>query len=486
VIILWAVTGAVLLLALALAGLTLRLSQGITNLLQPTAFYALMTFHGIGMVGVALLVVAALFWYIMSKSLPLSPAVMHVMYVLSLVGVLLITVSCVVGFGTGWTFLYPLPSTPGPLPGWPTWAAGLFLIGLALVVVAYLLWCLDFLRAGISRFGGVGRLLGVDILLGKVEPGPETTDPAIIAGTVVAVGGVAAALPGALVVVLMLINLFTGWTFSALLAKNLIFFAGHMLVNVQIYTGAGIIYALLPGYVGRSWKASRVLVFAWLVALMFVMLAFFHHLYQDFAQPEGLQVVGEIASFGVAFPPIVVTILSGIMLVYRSGMRWTTAPIYLYAALAGWAIGGWGAEMGDATPLANQFFHNTVWVPAHFHTYMALGVIPFILGAVYHVMPEITGRQMSERLGRLAATLVLAGGWVLVLLWYAEGTLSQPRRYPITLPSLEDLSRAAAGAAVVVAIGALLIFFDFGRTMLGPRGARASRTLPAGYASPSA
>ncbi|HEY9286628.1 MAG TPA: cbb3-type cytochrome c oxidase subunit I [Candidatus Dormibacteraeota bacterium] len=427
----WLVTGAVVLLLLALGGLLMRSSQAF-GLASPRVFYGLLTFHGAGMVGTALMVLAAVYWYVMRKALPLSVAVMRVVYVVFMVGAVLIIASTLTGFGTGWTFLYPLPAIPGPSPGWPVWGAVLFLVGLALVVVAYTIWCLDFLRAGLSRFGSLGRLLGVDLLFSNIQPGPATTDPSIVAGTVVAIGGVVAAIPGAIVVILELLNIFIpDFKPSALLAKNLIFFAGHMLVNVQIYTGAGLAYALLPIYARRPWKASKVLVAGWLVAVVFVMLAFFHHLYQDFAQPNGVQVIGEIASFGVAFPPIVVTIFGAVLLVYRSGMRWNAAPMFLYAAFAGWAIGGWAAEVGDATPVINQYFHNTVWVPAHFHTYMALGVILFLLGGVYHVMPEITGRSMSETIGRRAGALVLIGGW-------GPGHLLVHRRHDEPAASLPD------------------------------------------------
>jgi cytochrome c oxidase subunit 1 len=464
----WLVTGAVLLLVLAVLGVLLRTSQAAQNLVPPAVFYAGMTLHGIGMVGVALTVIAAVFWYVMSKALPLSAAVMRAVYLLTGTGVVLILLATLFGYATGWTFLYPLPQRPGPV-GWPTWTSSLFLVGLALVVVAFTLWSLDFLRAGIKRFGGLGRMLGLDILTGKRKPGPDTTDPSIIAGTVVAIGGIAAAPPGALVVILMLIGLVNpNFSFSALLGKNLIFFAGHMLVNIQIYVGAALAYALLPEYTKRPWKASRVLVTAWLVTLVFVMVAFFHHMYQDFAQPTAVQVIGNIASYGVAFPPIVVTIFGGLLLVYRSGIRWSAAPLFIYAAFGGWAIGGFAAVI-DSTPSVNQYLHNTLWVPAHFHTYMALGVVFFMLGGVYHVMPDLTGRSMNETLGRRAAWLLIAGGWGLVALWYVAGAFSGPRRYAITLPDLAFTAWIGAGFAALALVGAVIVFTDFTRTVLGGR-----------------
>ncbi|HEX9311786.1 MAG TPA: cbb3-type cytochrome c oxidase subunit I [Actinomycetota bacterium] len=472
---LWLATGGTLLVVLALAGLLLRITQGF-GLLSPRWFYAFLTLHGTGMVGVALTTIAAAYWYVMSKALPLSPKVMFVVYLLTLVGALWIVAATLIGrFGTGWTFLYPLPSTPGPVPGWSGWAAAVFLVGLALVVVAFALWSLDFLRAGIVRFGGLGRMLGLDIVSGKRSAGPDTTDPSIIAGTVVAIGGVAAAVPGAVIVGLELANLAApSFTFSALLAKNLIFFAGHMLVNVQIYLGAGLVYAILPEYAKRPWKASRVLVIAWLVTALFVMLAFFHHLYQDFAQPDALQVVGNVASFGVGFPPIVVTIFGGVLLVFRSGIRWTAAPIFLYAGLAGWAIGGFAAEI-DASPGVNQYLHNTLWVPAHFHTYMALGVVLFILGAVYHIVPRLTGKGLSETLGRAAAWPIILGGWGLVAAWYASGVDSLPRRYAISLPGFQYMAKIGSVFAAIVAVGVLVVFWDFARILTGRGlGARAA------------
>jgi cytochrome c oxidase subunit 1 len=110
-----------------------------------------------------------------------------------------------------------------------------------------------------------------------------------------------------------------------------------------------------------------------------------------------------------------------------------------------------------------------VWVPAHFHTYMALGVVFFLIGAVYHVLPEVTGRALSDRLGMRAAPLVILGGWGLVSMWYLAGVLGQPRRYPSTLPGLEGTAAAGAGFAALAALGVLLLFGDFVRAVTGRR-----------------
>ena len=39
----------------------------------------------------------------------------------------------------------------------------------------------------------------------------------------------------------------------------------------------------------------------------------------------------------------------------------------------------------------NSRFHNTLWVPAHFHSYFLMGVVLMILGTVWHVLQQATG-----------------------------------------------------------------------------------------------
>ncbi|MGH3798253.1 MAG: cbb3-type cytochrome c oxidase subunit I [Pseudonocardiaceae bacterium] len=465
---LWLGTTGLLLVVLALLGLLLRLTQA-WGVLPDMWFYAILTLHGTGMVAVVLMALASVVWYLVRDQLPLSVRVNALVYVLAVVGSVLVVITTVIGhFGTGWTFLYPLPTHPGPLPGWnPGWTWP-FLIGLALVVVAYAIWCIDFLRAGIARFGNPGKLLGFDILTGKAQPGdPGTTNSTIIAGAVMAITGIFTALPGAIIVALMLANAADpAFVLNALVAKELIFFTGHMLVNFDIYLGAAIAYSVLPHYAKRPWKASRAVVGVLILTLFLIMLPYFHHLYMDFAQPVGLAILGQVGSYGSAIPVAVVTVFGGLLLVYRSGMRWRPAPLFIFAGFVGWIIGGVGALI-DSTPAVNQYYHNTLWVPAHFHTYMALGAVLFLLGGVFHIVPDIVGQSLSDRIGKIAAVFILVGGWGVVGVFFASGALSVPRRYAFVPVSLfELLARIGAVAAIVVACGIVLILGDFIRVLL--------------------
>ena len=463
----WLGTSGLALVGLALAGGAMRLAQARGgNLFTADVFYEVMSVHGSGMVAVPLMAGAAVLWHLMSNEIELSVTVHRIVYLLVLTGLLMIVLAVMLfGYSSAWTFLYPLPESPGSGTATAALGAAGYLVGLALVVVGFLLWCADFLRAGLKRCGSLQRLLGFYVFSSAGHGhddlhDPTTTQPSLIAGTVVAILGLSACVIGALIVVLMLTSLvFPNLTLNALLAKNMIYYTGHTLANLQIYVAAGIAYSVLPVYTKRPWRLSRALVAGWLATLAIVMLAFFHHLYQDFAQPEAVQWVGNVVSYAAAIPPMAVTIYGGLVQVWRSGIRWSAAPLFTFMAMAGWAIGGLGAVI-DSTISLNQFLHNTLWVPAHFHTYMALGVMFFLIGATYHLMPVLTGRRMKEEIGRRAAVLMAVGGYGLVLCWYIAGSMSAPRRYLYPLSGGEALAWIGAACAVVALTGAVMVCKD--------------------------
>jgi cytochrome c oxidase subunit 1 len=458
----WVATGGVLLAGLALVGLLLRLTQS-TGLISSHWFYALLTLHGAGMVAVALMALAMTVWALLRNELPLRNSVSVVMYVLTLLSGVLVIVATLVGkFGTGWTFLYPLPEHPGPIAGWNTNWTYLYLIAVALLALAFALWGFEILYAGIKRFGNPGRMFGLDIVTGRTRPGdPNTTNPTIIAAGVMAMEGIATVIPGALVIILMIISSADpAVKFPALVMKELIYFSGHMLVNFEIYLGAAIAYAVLPVYTKRPWPAAKTLIVAWWLIALLIILPYWHHLYMDFAQPAGLDIIGQAASYASAIPSVVVTIFGGVLIVYRSGIRWRPAPLFIFAGFAGWTIGGTGALI-DATPSLNEYLHNTLWVPGHFHTYMALGAVMFLLGGVYHATPLLTGREPSDRIGSIGARFILTGGWIVVLTFFASGAMSIPRRYAyVPIPKFTDAATAGLIGACIAAVGVLLIAGD--------------------------
>ncbi len=126
--------------------------------------------------------------------------------------------------------------------------------------------------------------------------------------------------------------------------------------------------------------------------------AYLHHLYVDFAQPRFLQDLGQISSYFISIPAAVVSIFGCLTLVYALRMRWTLASSLYFLDLMGWAIGGVGAVV-DSTVSVNFHFHNTLWVPAHSHSYYLMGVVLMLLGFASHLGVELSGEPDSPGCG---------------------------------------------------------------------------------------
>lgn len=454
----WLVTLLAVFALMIVAGITMRLAQGAQITLSPQMFYAVMTMHGLGMAGSLFSAGLVIVWYITSTSCKPSMRVIWISYVLFVIGaVMLLAATIYGGFGAGWYALYPLPFVN---PTWPSWSTGTTIAGLMIMGIAWLLLQLDVLRAMVSRFGA-SRILAWDYFGGKTPS--EPLPPQILIASMCVIAGTLGTLSGAATFMMY----FFKWQvptaqFDALLLKNTMFMFGHTIVNVAMYCGVGAIYYFLPKYTGRPWKVNRITAIAWNATLFFVLTAYFHHLYMDFAQPEGLHVFGQIASYGSSVPATAVTMFGVGSQIYRSGIRWKFTPIAFVAGVVGWGIGGIAA-IADSTIAVNSHFHNTLWVPAHFHTYFLVGYVLMLLGFIH----QIFGSR-SERTAGVGLIGMLSGGYGFLLMFYLGGMEGVPRRFASYGMLLSGginetgakLATYAAGFATVFLVGALTFCFS--------------------------
>lgn len=445
------VTGFAVFLLMGLLGLLMRLNHAGILTLPPQWFYRIMTLHGSGMVAASLLAAMGGFAAVLSRKAPLSARLLWIIFVIYFLGAGFVIIATLLGgFAAGWTVLHPLPyESKG---GWGMPAALAMYVGYLFVAVAFLLYCLSILYATATAYGGVRKALAWEYLFSGGRAGSNPLPrPVDIVGTVVAIDGVITVLAGAILLV-PLFALAAGLVnaVNLLFAKNFLFLFGHTLVNLNIYLSAGLVYATLPLYTGREWKTTWPVVLALNLVIVLVLMPYFHHLYQDFAQPLPLHILGMIGSYGVAVPAFLVTIIGGLSLIYRSGLRWSVPSVLMAVGLWGWTFGGMGAVL-DSTIGVNQVMHNTLWVPAHFHSYYLLGAVAFAWAYMYHLIGELSGAQES-RLSRLAAWLYGIGGAGFLLMFFLSGANSVPRRYAVHLPEWQGFAQIAVPFVIVLGI----------------------------------
>ena len=455
---LFGVTGLALFVLMALVGLAMRLTQAEEVGISAEWFYRLMTLHGAGMLAGVLLAMMGGLWYVVRSVVPdLNGVRAMAAYLAAVIGVVLVLVGVVFGgFAAAWTFLYPLPFKAAGM--WPTWSTVFFLVGMVLVGASFSIFCIDMLKSVTERFGGLSGALGIRWLAGRL---PEPPPPQAIAAVAVSVQGLIAGAVGLTILIAMIDRTIDdSILLEPLWAKNLTYSFGHTVANLIIYLAAGMIYVLVPLYAGRQWKTSKPLVIGWLGTITFVLTAYFHHLYMDFVQAEAFQVIGLVASSAAAIPVAVVTIYTAMMLVWGSKYRWNLTSVLFFLGFAGWAIGGMGAVIDSSIPV-NFRFHNTLWVPAHFHNYLLMGVSLWVLGLVSYLLERASGREASRKVAIFGPLTLVIGGYGLVYVWYLSGALGIPRRWAVHPDGTAIWSLVGSIFAVVFLIGLFVILFEF-------------------------
>ena len=160
------------------------------------------------------------------------------------------------------------------------------MVGLLFIGVGFLLLHLDIARGILSVYGGLGAALGVKQAFG-LAPENEGPPPAVTASTMVLIVNILGILLGAAVLVVSLVNLYVpSFTFNALVAKNMIFFFGHVFINATIYMAVIAVYEILPVFTHRDWKTNRAFYFAWVLSTVMVLTVYPHHLLMDFRDAD--------------------------------------------------------------------------------------------------------------------------------------------------------------------------------------------------------
>lgn len=451
------ISGAVFVLMM-LVGVIMRAAQGAMIDIDPALFYQMMTAHGAGMVGTAGLSGAAIMWYFLGRHVDLTRWVFFVFLGLFLLGVVLILGAIFLGgFAGAWTFLYPLPAISGGV--WENEAAAAFLLGLVSIGVAFLLFYLEAGRAMISAYGGLANALGWPLAFGgRTE---NTPPPTIIAAATVTVFNTLGIVVGAAVLVVSLLNLYLpDFAIDALLAKNMIFFFGHVFINAAIYMAVIAVYEIVPEYTGRPWKSSRIFALAWASTLLFVMAVYPHHLLQDIVMPAWMLIMGQVISYLSGIPLLAVTAFSLIVYLRGSDIRWDLGVGLLVLGVAGWSIGSVPAIL-DGMISVNKIMHNTQWVPGHFHIYLLLGEVAMSFGFMAWLVRAKESEPRFSALDRMGIYTYIAGAGGFTVMFLISGAMSVPRRWAVHLEDWLMQDRIATGFAVLAVLGALIFVIRF-------------------------
>jgi cytochrome c oxidase subunit I len=474
-------TSSAIFLVAGLLGGALRQSQAGIDRLDPSTWYAIMTAHGlaafVGWAGFALM--GASWWVLEESGFPLRPAGLalgETCYWTMVAGVAgVVATTMAMGFGGSWVFLYPLPfHSAGE---WTELTTGLFAASVLLVGLSIITWCLSILVTVLApeshaRGGSLGARLGAALGFGYVSLRFATTRRpvpyAVIPLTVIAIDMIIATLPFAALLVEMIVQAADpSIGIDPLLAKGVLWWFGHPVVYLLLFPAVAVLYHLVPRYAGRPLVAGRLIVMAWLIAVVVNVIIGAHHMYLDF--PSGsvqplINTMMEPLTFAIVTPSAL-SLYSLCATIWGSQLRWTVPMQFLFVAMCSWLVAGIQGLI-NATIVLDLVVHNTLWIVGHFHNMALLNIGLVIFAATYAFLPDLIGRPWySERLARWHLVLTTVGGYGSVIPWLIQGLDGAPRRWAVLPGRYDTLTDVALPFVAILALGQALFAYNLLRTL---------------------
>jgi cytochrome c oxidase subunit I+III len=249
-----------------------------------------------------------------------------------------------------------------------------------------------------------------------------------------------------------------------LLWQHLFWVFGHPWVYIVILPATGMASMIIPTFCRRPIVGHVYVALATVSTGIFGFGVWAHHMFAT-GMPALSTAFFSAASMGVSIP-------SGIQIFAWLATIWAarrhvlaTPMLFMLGFMCLFVIGGVSGVMTASVPFDWQAT-DTYFVVAHLH-YVLVGINLFpVLAGFYYWLPKMTGRMLSERLGKWNFWVLFIGVNLTFFPMHVVGLRGMPRRvytYPADM-GWDWLNAVESIGAVVTAVGVLLFVINVVRS----------------------
>ncbi|MCW2892055.1 MAG: Cytochrome-c oxidase [Actinomycetia bacterium] len=253
-------------------------------------------------------------------------------------------------------------------------------------------------------------------------------------------------------------QVFTANSGGAILWQHLFWFFGHPEVYILALPFFGIVTEILPVFSRKPLFGYRTLIAATIAIAGLSMTVWAHHMFTT----------GAVLLPFFSFMTLLIAIPTGVKYFNWAGTMWhgqlSFEPPMLYSIgfLVTFLFGGITGIILASPPL-DFAVSDTYFVVAHFH-YVLAGTVMFAMFAgFYFWWPKMTGKMLSNRLGKIQFWIMFIGFHTTFLVQHWMGVEGMPRRvayYPDLPGNVTTLNVISTVGSWLLALSVLLFFWN--------------------------
>ena len=239
--------------------------------------------------------------------------------------------------------------------------------------------------------------------------------------------------------------------------EHIFWFFGHPEVYILLLPTAGILPHVLSTFARKPVYGYNAQVYSfWAIGLLSVVV-YAHHMFTS-GLPVPAQLYFMYSTMAISVP-VAVLFFCWFATIWQGSMTFETPMLFALGYIVLFGVGGLtGLILSDA--VADQQYHNSYFLVAHFHYALFGGPVMGIIAATYYYLPKITGRMYNETLGKWHFWQTMIGFNLTFIPQFFLGIAGMPRRIPDYALQFAHLNMLSSIGAYILGSAQLVLVYN--------------------------